>query len=130
MSGETDLETLLGNLKPSIRPDTYVFCTLEKGRYGDMAHVQPLASFLENEGLTLVMTQAQADQEGLPYQGTFCCISLCVHSSLEAVGLTAIIASALAAVHISANMMAGHYHDHIFIPWADAEAALQIIKGM
>ena len=130
MAGETNLETLLGQLNASMRPELYVFCTVKDACYGDMAHTQPLASFLEEEGLTLVMTQAQADKEGLPYQGTFCCISLCVHSSLEAVGLTAIVASALAAAHISANMMAGHYHDHIFIPSSDGEAAFEIINAL
>jgi hypothetical protein len=64
VAGETHLQTLLGQLNPSMRPEFYVFCTLKNGRYGDMAHTQPLASFLESEGLTLVMTQAQADEEG------------------------------------------------------------------
>jgi hypothetical protein len=66
----------------------------------------------------------------VPYQGTFRCISLHAHSSLEAVGLTAIVASALARARISANMMAGHYHDHIFIPSSDGEAALEIINAL
>ena len=130
MGGETDLKTLIANLMPLMRPETYVFCTLQSGRYGDKLETRPLASFLEKEGLTLVVTQAQADREGLSYQGLFRCITLEVHSSLEAVGLTAVVASALAAENISANVMAAYYHDHVFVPFADGEAALEIIKAI
>jgi hypothetical protein len=130
MGGETDLKTLIANLMPLMRPETYVFCTLQNGRYGDKLETRPLASFLESEGLTLVITQAQADREGLSYQGLFRCITLEVHSSLEAVGLTAVVASALAAENISANVMAAYFHDHVFVPFPDGEAALDIIKAI
>ncbi len=57
MSAETDLATLIRNLRPRIRPDTYVFCSLADGSYGALAHTNPLACFAEPEGLSLVMTQ-------------------------------------------------------------------------
>ena len=52
------------------------------------------------------------------------CITLTVHSSLEAVGLTAAIATELAGLGISANVVAAYYHDHVFVPCAQAEQAV------
>ena len=127
MAGDTDLHALLEDLSPSLSLDTYVFCTVEGARYGDLAHTQPLASIAEREGLTLVMTRAHADQEGLAYDGTFRCITLEVHSSLEAVGLTAAVASALAPHGISANVMAGYHHDHILVAAHHADLALRVL---
>ena len=59
-------------------------------------------------------------------------ISLTVHSDLAAVGLTAAFATALGGEGISANVVAGYFHDHIFVQWTrrdDAVAALQRAGG-
>ena len=57
-------------------------------------------------------------------------IILEVHSSLEAVGLTASVASALAEAGISANVVAAYYHDHIFVPKASADRALAVLQAL
>ena len=49
--------------------------------------------------------------------------TLRVHSALEAVGLTAAAAQALARNGISCNVVAGFHHDHPFVPHADASRA-------
>ena len=130
MNAVTDLDTLIQNLEPRILSDTYVFCSLEDADYGALSHTSPLASFAEPEGLTLVITRGSADQEDLAYEGTFRCISLQVHSSLEAVGLTAAVTGELAANDISANVIAGYHHDHIFVPSHQAEPALNLLEAM
>jgi len=130
MNAETDLDTLIRKLEPRTLPDTYVFCSVEDANYGALSHTTPLASFAEAEGLSLVLTRKSADQEGLAYEGTFRCISLQVHSSLEAVGLTAAVTGELANHGISANVIAGYHHDHIFVPSHQAEAALQLLEMM
>jgi len=130
MSGETDLNTILCKLEPSMQPGLFVFCTVRDARYGDLPHTRPLACMAEPEGLTLVVSKDDADQEGLAYQGTFRCIRLGVHSSLQAVGLTAAVAKVLATHDISANVIAGYYHDHFFIPSAYADVALQLLQSM
>ncbi len=130
MNAETDLDTLIRNLEPRPLSATYVFCRLEDANYGALSHTSPLASFAEPEGLTLVLTRESADQEGLAYEGTFRCISLQVHSSLEAVGLTAAVTGELAANDISANVIAGYHHDHVFVPSHQAESALRLLENM
>ena len=129
MSGETDLATMLLQLEPVLLPDLVVFCTVENARYGDLAHTQPLASMREPEGLTLVMSKEAADRDGLSYAGTFRWIRLNIHSSLHAVGLTAAVAQRLATHEISANMVAGYYHDHVFVPSDRAEQALELLRS-
>jgi len=116
MAGETDLQKILQNLSPTIRPESYVFCTEKEAKYGDLAHSNPIACCIEEEGLTLILSQQNADKAGLFYETVFRCICLNIHSSLEAVGLTAVVSTALAKQGISANMMAGYFHDYIFVP--------------
>ena len=130
MTAQTDLTALLDNLRPVLQQDTYVFCTVAGAKYGDLSHTAPVACIAEDEGLSLVVTQTHADQEGLTYQGTFGCITLQVHSSLQAVGLTASVASELAAHNISANVIAGAHHDHVFVPSPDANRALELLQAM
>ena len=57
-------------------------------------------------------------------------ITLQVHSSLAAVGLTAGVAESLAAHGISANMVAAFHHDHVFVPWPKRDEALKILENL
>jgi hypothetical protein len=57
-------------------------------------------------------------------------ITLRVHSSLAAVGLTAAVAAALSDHGISANVVAAYCHDHIFVPADRAEEALAALRSL
>ena len=130
MAGEKDLDTLLVLLEPSLLPGDFVFCTAANLKYGDFAELQPLASYQEEEGLTLVLAKQSADVAGLAYDSVFNCITLMVHSSLDAVGLTAAVSGKLAANGISANVMAAYHHDHVFVPENKAKLALQLLAEL
>jgi len=124
MAGETNLDTLLASMSPQVLEPEYVFCCIADAAYGDLKELKPLAAFAEAEGLTLVVPKAHADAQGLAYESVFKGITLTVHSSLDAVGLTAAVASKLAGHGISANVIAAYYHDHIFVQAARVEQAL------
>ena len=130
MSGTIDLNVLLSNMPPRIDEGEFVFVSMEGSVYGAGCELSPIAACVEDEGLALVVSKERAEASELQYTGVFKRISLQVHSSLQAVGLTAAVAAALAARQISVNVVAGFYHDHLFVPILRAEEAMQILKAM
>jgi hypothetical protein len=126
MTGITDLEVLLREMRPNLRPDEYVYCSVPAGDVGWLS-LSPLGYFREDEGLTLILEREAADKAGLTYGPVMRCITLTVHSALEAVGLTAAVAVSLTRHGISANVVAAYHHDHIFVPAQDAERALEAL---
>ena len=130
MNGLEDLKELLARANPVLDPEAYVFATFPGAHYADLASLSPIASFQEKEGLTLVIERSIAEAAGVSSHGIFRKISLNVHSSLEAVGLTAAITRQLADRGISANIFAAHYHDHIFVQENRAEEALRALQDL
>lgn len=123
MAGIVEIEELLKSMSPEIQSGEYVFCSVN-GSYSEYAHLKPLACFVESEGLTLIVPVDLAEKAQLAYEGKFKQITLTVHSSLDAVGLTAAVATKLASYDISANVVAAYYHDHIFVQTERADEAL------
>lgn len=130
MAGITDLQTLLRSLEPVLKPKEYVFTTFNKIGWKEIAELNPISVFQEDEGTTLVIDRKTADEKDIPYGSVFRLISLHVHSSLDAVGLTAAFSTALGNAGISANVIAAYYHDHIFVPADKAEKALKVLQEM
>ena len=130
MSGEKNLNKLLGSMSPQLSNVEYVFCTVKNADYGDYAEAEPIASILEQEGLTLVLTRKSAEKNGLTWEGIFKCITLNIHSSLQATGLTAAVSGKLSEHRISANVIAGFFHDHIFVPADLSEKALALLSEL
>lgn len=128
--GETDLAQLLAALDPKLMAGEYLICPLEDWNQGDLERLGPLATFREKEALTVVVERTTAEAEGLLAAATYRVITLSPHSSLEAVGLTAAVAAALAARGIPANVFAAYYHDHILVPSGRAGEAVQAIREL
>ena len=129
MAGEKKLENLLRSMSPVLSDGDYVFCTVKNSKYGDYADANPIASFAEAEGLTLVLLKETAERFDLSFEGVFRCITLGVHSSLEAVGLTAAVAGELAQHGIAANVIAAYFHDHVFVQSELADRAVDILSN-
>jgi uncharacterized protein len=127
MTGIVELDELLKSMSPEIKSGEYVFCAVH-GSYSDYAYLNPLAFFAESEGLTLIVSVEAAEKAQLVYESKFKQITLTVHSSLDAVGLTAAVAAKLAFYGISANVVAAYYHDHIFVQTEKADEALLALK--
>jgi uncharacterized protein len=128
MSGETDLAKLLQNMKPERNPGEYVFCVLDT--YEQAASLTPVCMFEEKEGVTAILPKEQADALSLNYSVVCAWITLTVHSSLEAVGLTAAVSRALAEENVSCNVVAAYYHDHLFVPVEDGGRAVEALIAL
>jgi uncharacterized protein len=126
MTGEKDLSQLLKTMQPQLNAGEFVFCTTTDLITINMDDVVML--FKEQEGTTILLTKASADQLQFTYSFVASWITLTVHSSLEAVGLTAAFSNALAAEGISCNVIAAYYHDHIFVAQHDADKAMQVLR--
>ena len=127
MTGSRDLQQLIANLSPTLVPGEFVFITFRDGNYGDGGNLQPIASFQEQEGLTLIVRKETAESASKEFDAVFRMITLRAHSSLEAVGLTAAVANALSRQGISANVVAAYYHDHVFVTAASAQDAMEAL---
>ncbi|MET9438591.1 ACT domain-containing protein [Streptomyces sp. NPDC006551] len=127
MSAERDLTRLVAGMRPELNPGRYVFVTVDGPAPAGLA---PVATVAEREGLTLVVRQEEADRAGLAYDYVAGWITLRVHSALDAVGLTAAVARALADAGLSCNVVAGFHHDHLFVEQARAEESLAVLRGL
>lgn len=128
MLGETNLQKLLAELQPYRHDGEYVFVAVDGAMSVERQDV--LCEFKEEEGVTLVLSRLRADALGLSYDFVAAWITLRIHSSLQAVGLTARIATALAEEQISCNVIAAYYHDHLFVDVRDAERAMQVLLAL
>lgn len=126
-TGETSLSTLLSTLTTTLHPSTFVFITLpESSALPPLSDIQLL--FRESEGITLIMTQENAISHNMDYSFPSRMITLNVHSSLEAVGFMAVLATKLAERGMGVNPVSGFYHDHLFIPTGREEEALNVLS--
>jgi hypothetical protein len=125
----SNLSVLLSTISPALNDGVYVYSSVAHG--SDISHLPVIATMREAEGLTVVVAEDMAVSAGLPVLFRCAWITLTVHSDLQAVGLTAAFAKALGDEDISCNVVAGAYHDHIFVPFdaaAKAMAALQQLQ--
>ena len=127
MKGEQNLEILLKTMKPVLNSGEYVYCTVPNLENINLDDI--LMLFREAESLTIILRKEKADELALKYTFAASWISLSVHSALEAVGLTAVFSKALADNGISCNVVAGFYHDHLFVAQKDGLKALRILNA-
>lgn len=130
MAGALDLKDILVNMNPVLNGDEYVFCTFPHLSAEAFLRLNPISTFQEEEGVSLIVTREVADRNGISYDSVFKRITISLHTSLDAVGLTALLSTALAEKGISANVVAAFYHDHIFVPSDKAEVALDALKAL
>ena len=126
MSGELNLQALFKSLTAILIDGVYVFITIPTDGVPD--GIAPRMQFEEAEGTTLIMLQSEAEALGLEYEFPCRMITLDVHSSLEAVGFIAYIATQLAKHDMGVNPVSGFYHDHLFVPNGREQDALDILK--
>ncbi|MHB1534833.1 MAG: ACT domain-containing protein [Acidimicrobiales bacterium] len=128
MRAEANLEVLLAGLSPRLRSGEYVFVVADGAK--PVADSAVVASVVEPEGLSLVLTRHDAERAGLPYDFVAGWITLEVRSTLDAVGLTAAVAAALGEAGISCNVLAGYHHDHLLVPHERVEEAVAVLDEL
>ncbi|WP_420862241.1 ACT domain-containing protein [Algirhabdus cladophorae] len=126
MSGETNLEVLIQTMTTDLVEGVYVFVTNAE----IPSHITPRMMFQEAEGPTYIILQSQAKAAGIAYEFPCCMITLNIHSSLEAVGFMARIATELAKHDMGVNPVSGFFHDHLFVPEDRAQDAIAVLRKM
>lgn len=114
MSGETNLDALIRSMSAVLVDGLYVFATVHADH--PPLGIVPRMTFSEGEGTTYILLKSEAEQLGLQYEFPCRMITLNIHSSLEAVGFMARIATELAEHDMGVNPVSGFFHDHLFVP--------------
>jgi predicted N-acetyltransferase YhbS len=125
VQGERDLQALLRSLSPALDPLTYWFCHVAPSWAA--GSIPLLARLEESEGSTVVLHAGHGAEAGLEPSFVARRIVLTVHSDFAAVGMIAAVARALADRGVPCNVLAGVYHDHVFVGEGDTAAAMSAI---
>ncbi len=125
MPGETDLARMLQTIAVDRRPGTFCFLAEAVDLAADAE-----ATVREQEGLTVVVRVDVAREHNFEPDLELAWLTLRVHSSLEAVGLTAAVSRVLADLGIPCNVIAGYYHDHLLVPADRVDAAIAAIEPL
>lgn len=129
--GETDLQRLLAGLAPALaaRPRA-----IRTQAHGAAVPAEALLLFREDEGTTVIVETDASDaapgtgpDTGEPLWAQ---ITLRIHSSLEAVGMMAAISATLAARGVPCNVVSAYFHDHLFVPWPQRDAAMTALRDL
>lgn len=126
MVGETNLDVLLSSMTATLVDDVYVFSTLKDQQLP--TSIKPRMMFEEAEGTTYILRKTDAEAAELDYEFPSRMITLEIHSSLDAVGFIARIATELAKADMGVNPVSGFFHDHLFVPDGRQADALKILE--
>jgi uncharacterized protein len=110
-------------------PGVYVFSSLPAGT--DLSGLPVVSTIVEPEGLSVIAREDEAVARGWKVLFRAAWIQFGLATALEGVGLTAAVSTALGGVTpkpISCNIVAGAYHDHVFVPIERAAEALEVIN--
>lgn len=128
ISNIKDLDHLIKSMQPVLNPGVFAFVSVESAEV--LKTVKVIASIWEDEGYSAVIAESDAISLGLPIMFRAGWITLTVNSDLQAVGLTAVFARALGKAGISCNVVAGAFHDHIFVPIERTLDAMDALKNL
>lgn len=136
--GETDLARMLNSLTVSRRSDVRHMVNLTAEEWArcvdDAGGVPPGVDAVITEpgegAVTVICTGDDLAARGWRSVFPAVWLTLDVHSSLLAVGLTAAVSTALARAGIPANMISGFHHDHILVPEDRADEAVSCLRHL
>ncbi len=121
---------MIAEMTPERQPGVFVFCAARDPGLTAAALAVARASFREEGGTSFVLALEDAARLGFDCDLQMAQITLKVFSSLEGIGLTAAVAGLLTERGIPCNVVAATHHDHVFVPIAMAEAALEALRDL
>ena len=119
-------------MSPILNTERVAFVSLAigEGAPSDIPGTAIIGTFREPEGLTVLLELGVAEQFNLQISFRAAWITLLLRPDLTSTGLTAAFSGALGDAGISCNIVAGAYHDHIFVPLEAADAAMNILHQL
>lgn len=124
-----DTASMIAGMTPVLTNGTWVYCCESDPARSNDLMLHAFAIMREAEGVTLILPASVAAEHGYDCALHLRLITLNVFSDLQGVGLTAAVAQALTEQDISCNVVAAYHHDHVFVPQADAERALEALQN-
>ena len=121
---------MVRGMNPELRPGRFVFCSPAQDVDLSPLIAHAIATFREEEGLSLLLPETIAEAHGLKASEPMCQITLRVYSDLSGIGLTAAVSAALTEKAIPCNVIAATLHDHVFVTADKAQAALAALKDL
>jgi hypothetical protein len=118
---------MLATLSVQRRPGVFTYVSIEGPTTDLLAAAHAIV--VEGGQTTLVLPLDSARRADLPIEVELAWLTLDVHSSLEAVGLTAAVSARLAALGIACNVVAGYHHDHLLVPVGRADQAIDALSS-
>lgn len=126
----TTAAEMISGMTPVLQPGTFVFITTQDPARVAALFAHAVSTVREAEGMSMLIPVDLAQETGLNVDHPMRCITLNVFSSLQGVGLTAAVSSALGESGIPCNMVAGFHHDHVFLPADMCDRAMQILTAL
>ncbi|MCF6233734.1 MAG: ACT domain-containing protein [Rhodobacteraceae bacterium] len=121
---------MISGMTPVMRPGDFVFVTSDDPDLVASLSSKAISTFKEDEGMSMLVPIEVAEKSMQNIDHPMRCITLNVFSSLEGVGLTAAVATALGDNAIPCNMIAAFHHDHVFIPSEKSDEALAVLISL
>jgi hypothetical protein len=128
MSGESNLDRLLENMRPEMQKGDYAFITSKNG-FSTEVQAKAVMIFREQEGITAIVRHKLTETISDTVEPKWAMITLTVHSDLAAIGFLAAITRKLADAGISVNPVSAYYHDHLFVPYEKRERAMEVLQS-
>ncbi len=126
----SDLTAMIAGMSPVLQDGLLVYVSLDADAVTAELSDAAVAVIREEEGVTLILPPEIARASGLSCDLPMRQITLMVHSALAGVGLTAAFSAELARHEIPSNVIAGYYHDHIFVPADRAQDAVTALRTL
>lgn len=123
-------DQMISGMTPELQPGVFVFVTTDDDVLAGRLSAQAISTFKEKEGMSVIIPISLAEELDFNVDHPMQCITLNVYSSLEGVGLTAAVATALGQAAIPCNMVAAFHHDHVFVPADMSANALAVLERL